>query len=160
MANEEKVIVTKSKITNLADKVRAKAGTSIDYSIDAMADTVENFQLGVDEETLYTSLNEMKFGAGYTLTLNVVTSVLMNSTKYTYSINDGYTWNKFNGFAITLQNVNRIQFKNDQAYYEIKIGSTENGSDLGIVGPESTSNNYIVNSDTTYYLSASAGGAN
>lgn len=42
MANEEKVIVTKSKIINLADKVRAKAGTSINYTLDAMAAAIES----------------------------------------------------------------------------------------------------------------------
>lgn len=88
MANEEKVIVTKSKITNLADKVRAKTGTSINYTLDAMAAAIENLQTGETIEEWDGTIVEGP--EGYTLTLNCASAVINNESNL-YSLDDGAT---------------------------------------------------------------------
>lgn len=143
----EKVIITKSKITNLADKVRAKAGTSINYTIDAMADAVENLQVGVNEETLYTSLNEMTFGVGYTLTLNVGTDIL-NDSNYTYSLDDGSTWLQFTNTVMTLTDVSTIKFQGGYGLYSMAVGTTSNAYDICL----DYSDNIILTEATTWYV--------
>lgn len=147
----EKVIVTKSKITNLADKVRAKAGTSINYSIDAMADAVENLQIGVDENSIYSELNEMKFGVGYTLTLICDDSVI--NSDYFYSLDSGVTWLQFTASTMVLNGITKIKFKTTTTTSNyIAVGTTYGNHDIQFSGPNGSNSDREITEDTTWYV--------
>ena len=160
----EKVIVTKSKITNLADKVRAKADTSINYTIDAMAAAVENLQLGVDENSIYSELNEMTFGAGFTLTLwhtYMSASSYINNPMY-YSTDSGYTWVQITAdildtnIKLVLDNVSKIRFKvSSESQLARFIGTSEGSSDVisNLHGTET--DDIPITQDTTLYIGVS-----
>ena len=151
----EKVIITKSKITNLGDKVRAKTGTSINYTIDAMADAVENLQVGVNEEDIYTSLNEMKFGSGYMLTLNIDSAkVTLNNADFTYSLDSGMTWNQYTSTTMVLEDVTKIMFSWGVGHTAVKVGTTAGGSDIVKCERDIDSDDIILTEDTVWYVSS------
>ena len=111
MANEEKVIVTKSKITNLADKVRVKAGTSINYTFDSMAAAIENLQIGVDENSIYEELNSMEFGnTKFTITVKGVTGYYACSYMKYYLNGDSTTTYTVSTDTVTHNDVESITF--------------------------------------------------
>lgn len=107
----EKVIVTKSKITNLADKVRAKTGTSVGYSIDAMADAVENLQIGANENSIYEELNSMEFGnTKFTITVKGVTGYYACTYMKYYLNGDNTTTYTVSTDTVTHNDVESITF--------------------------------------------------
>lgn len=164
----DKVIVSKSKLTNLADKVRAKAETSVQYSIDEMAEAVENLQLGVDENSIYEELNSMEFGSevGYTLTLlqgsaTDYKGAITTNNYAEYSLDNGKTWLKFYGLTlpIVLENVSTIQFRTTDIYGttgEFAIGATSTSTDVGILYL-GNSLSYELTADTTLYIGGYSG---
>lgn len=185
----EKVIVTKSKITNLADKARKIQGTSDNYTLeqidevfdDAIKTPTESLEItengeydvthkasvnvaievGVSEESVYEELNSMEYGSedGYTLTLNV--SNMINLTDFTYSLDSGSSWNQFTEGVMTLENVDKIKFKNVSVAYFLQVGSTGAGSNDIAKVLSSETEDITITSDTTWYITnvAGSGGA-
>lgn len=107
----------------------------------------------------YPSLTDPNPPTGYTLTLNCNPGVL-NSEVYLYSVDDGATWDQFTNSEIVLQDVSKIKFENGSVFYELNIGSSPNTYDIAFLTQGMRSDNINVNSNTTFYISISGGGAN
>lgn len=142
----EKVIITKSKLTNLGDKVRAKTGTSINYTIDAMADAVENLQVS---ESLEEYDGSWEIAEGFTAIFAETHATPADYFSF-YSLDNGLTWNNANTFAynrLEMEGVVQIKFKVTYEYEE-GYGMYDGGcvvcEELGIDIEATSSNTEII----------------
>lgn len=95
---------------------------------------------------------------GYTLTLEITTDAL-NNELYTYSINNGVTFNQFTNSNMVLENVSKIIIKNDASIYAIGIEYFSGSVIGGVAG--GTQGEFIIEEDTQWCISlGKSGGAN
>lgn len=87
-----------------------------------------------------------------TVTVNVPASLLNNSA-FTYSIDNGETWNEFNGEAFAVEEVALMKFKSTTADTTVLIGSTAGGSDIGTIANSELT--YATSGNITIYLTVS-----
>lgn len=67
-------------------------------------------------------------------TINVhIPSSILNNESYSYSIDNGETWNVFVNTSLTLNDIASVYFKNTDSNTTIKIGTTSGGSDIGTI---------------------------
>jgi hypothetical protein len=116
----------------------------------------ENITLILDESLFDNNGNEEQ--SGYTLTLNVDTEGI-NDSGYTYSLDNGSTWNQFTNATMTLENVNQIKFKNESSTFAMQVGTSYFGTDI-VSYLYTQSDNIPVTADTTWYVTITGGGGN
>lgn len=79
-----------------------------------------------------------------------VPSSLLNNENYTYSLDNGQTWNQFSSSTISLQNVMSIMFDNNSTENTLLLGTTEGGSEIGSIS--SATLQYDTLGDLTIYI--------
>lgn len=79
-----------------------------------------------------------------------VPNALLNNDNYTYSTDNGETWNQFASELFTVANVTAIKFKSLDANTTILFGTTEGGSDIGTIANAELL--YPTSADQTIYL--------
>jgi hypothetical protein len=88
-----------------------------------------------------------------TIAFNVPDS-LLNNEAYTYSIDQGETWEQFTSATFTYDNLTSVHFQNTDADVTILIGNTPGGSEIGTIANAHLIHN--TTSDETIYLTISA----
>lgn len=120
----ERGTIDKQFLTTLADNLREIQGTSEKLTPQEL---IDGYKVLKSEETIYTSLNEMTFGAGYTLTLNN-----FNGDVVYYALGNSDDFTQITSETLVLNNVTTIKFKTKYynsnsggaAFYIKKNGST------------------------------------
>lgn len=100
-----------------------------------------------------------EIASGYTLTLGPIYASILNNDLYTYSVDNGETFNLFTEPTMVIENVTKIIIKNDSSTYDISIayasGSVFGGASGG------TQEEFVIEEDTQWSISLGVnGGAN
>lgn len=82
-----------------------------------------------------------------------VSNELLNNESFTYSIDQGATWNQFASTSIEVSNVATIHFKNGATDTTLKIGTTSGGAEIGSITDAQLI--YNTSGDATIYLTVS-----
>lgn len=139
-------------LTGIGDAIREVKGTTDKINALTYEDKIRGLK---SEETLYTNLNEMKFGAGYTLTLNVDSAkVTLNNADFTYSLDSGATWNQYTSTTMVLEDVTKIMFSWGVGHTAVQVGTTSGGSDIVKCETNIDSDDIILTEDTVWYVSS------
>ena len=75
---------------------------------------------------------------------------LLNNENYTYSIDNGVTYNQFTNNTLALQDVATIKMKSTTTENTILIGTTEGGNDIGTIANSELT--FSFSGDTIIYL--------
>lgn len=79
-----------------------------------------------------------------------VPSTLLNNENYTYSLDNGQTWEQFNSSSISLQYVRSIMFNNKTSENRLLLGTTDGGSEIGSISNATIK--YDTLGDLTIYI--------
>lgn len=101
-------------------------------------------------QSTYINMYQDKVYETNIVTINVPDG-LINNDNYTYSTDNGITYNKFMSNTINLDLVQIIKFKNNDTTKNMIIGTTAGGSNVGSVGADAVLT-YPTTSDVTFYI--------
>lgn len=145
----ERGTIDKQILTTLANNLREIQGTSEKLTPQEL---IDGYKVLKSEETIYTNLNEMTFGARYTLTLNI--AVTLNNAYFAYSLDSGVTWNQYTSTTMVLEDVTKIMFSWGQGHTAVQVGTTSGGSDIVKCEMNFDSDDIILTENAVWYVSS------
>lgn len=148
--NDKILKIKKSTLADIANKVRAKTGSTDLIAIEDLDDAVAAISSGGSSYEEWNGAYE-EIVSGHVLTLICDDSVI--NSDYFYSLDSGVTWLPFTSSNMVLSDINKIRFKTTTTTSNyIAIGTTNGEHDIQFSGPYASHIDHEITEDTTWYV--------